>query len=70
MLLAIVVIRNLEMYQVDFKSAFLNGDINKIIFMEQPDGQVHQRKGGICLQVVEVSIWAKAKLKSLVPKAR
>jgi hypothetical protein len=39
-LLAIVVIRYLEIYQVDFKSAFLNGDLKEVIFMEQPDGQV------------------------------
>jgi hypothetical protein len=44
MLLAIVAIRNLEMYQVDFKSAFLNRDLNEIIFMEQPDGQVLKGK--------------------------
>jgi hypothetical protein len=40
LLLAIVVIRDLEVYQVDFKSAFLSGDLEEIIFMEQPNGHV------------------------------
>jgi hypothetical protein len=40
LLLAIVVIRDLEIYQVDFKSAFLSGDLEEVIIMEQPNGQV------------------------------
>jgi hypothetical protein len=38
MLLAIIVIRDLEVYQVDFKNAFLNGDLKEFIFIKQPDG--------------------------------
>jgi hypothetical protein len=38
LLLAIVVIRDLEVYQVDFKSALLSGDLEEVIFMEQPNG--------------------------------
>jgi hypothetical protein len=38
MSLAIVAIKDLEIYQVDFKNAFLNGDLNKTIFVKQLDG--------------------------------
>ncbi len=40
MLLVIDVMKNLEVYQVDFKSAFLNRDLNEVNFMEQPNGKV------------------------------
>ncbi len=40
LLLAIVVIRDLDIYQVDFKSAFMTDDLEEVIFVEQHDGQV------------------------------
>jgi len=39
-----IVIRDLEVYQGDFKSAFLNGDLEEVIFMEQRNGQVSERQ--------------------------
>lgn len=38
MLLGIVAIENLELHQMDVKTAFLNGDLKEEIFMEQPEG--------------------------------
>ena len=38
MLIAIVAIHNLEIHQMDVKTAFLNGDLDKEIYMEQPRG--------------------------------
>ena len=38
MLIAIVAIHNLEIYQMDVKIAFLNGDLDEEIYMEQPEG--------------------------------
>ena len=38
MLIAIVVIHNLEIHQMDVKTAFLNGDLDEEIYMEQPEG--------------------------------
>ncbi len=48
MLLVIVAIRYLEVHHVDFKSAFLNGDLNEAIFTKQPDGQVEGREKLVC----------------------
>ena len=38
MLIAIAAIHNLEIHQMDVKSAFLNGDLDEEIYMEQPEG--------------------------------
>ena len=36
MLIAIIVLHNLDIHQTDVKTAFLNGEINEEIYMEQP----------------------------------
>ena len=38
MLIDIVAIHNLEIHQMDLKTAFLNGDFDEEIYMEQPEG--------------------------------
>ena len=38
MVLAIVASRNLEVHQMDVKAAFLNGNLNEEIYIEQPKG--------------------------------
>ena len=38
MLMAIAVLHNLEIHQMDVKSTFLNGELNDEIYMEQPEG--------------------------------
>ena len=40
MVLAIAALRNLEIHQMDVKTAFLNGDLDEEIYMEQPKGFV------------------------------
>ena len=40
MLIAIAAIHNFEIYQMDVKIAFLNGDLDEEIYMEQPEGFV------------------------------
>ena len=38
MLIAIAALHNLEIHQMDVKKAFLNGDLNEEIYMDQPEG--------------------------------
>lgn len=38
MLISIAVIYNLEIYQMNVKTAFLNGELEEEIYMEQPEG--------------------------------
>ena len=38
MLIAIAVLHNLDIHQMDVKTAFLNGELNEEIYMEQPGG--------------------------------
>ncbi|TLX69534.1 hypothetical protein E9993_22935, partial [Labilibacter sediminis] len=40
MVLAIAAIRNLQIHQMDVKTAFLNGELEEEIYMEQPEGFV------------------------------
>ena len=40
MILAIAALRNLEVHQMDVKTAFLNGDIDETIYMVQPENFV------------------------------
>jgi len=47
MLTAIAVLHNLDIYQMDVKTAFLNDELNEEIYMEQPEefivkGQEHK----------------------------
>ncbi|CAM8923791.1 unnamed protein product [Rhodiola kirilowii] len=47
MIIAIAALHNLEIYQMDVKPAFLNGDLEEEIYMEQPEGcrePGHKRK--------------------------
>ena len=38
MLIDIAAIHNLEIHQMDVKTAFLNGDLDEEIYMEKPEG--------------------------------
>jgi hypothetical protein len=68
-LLAIVAIKNLGRYQVDFKNAFLNGDLDETIFMKQLDGHVFKGDEEFVCKL-QKSIWSKVEFKNLVLKAK
>ena len=38
MLISIAALFNIEIHQMDVKTAFLNGDLNAVIYMEQSEG--------------------------------
>ena len=40
LLIAIVAIYDLKIHQMDIKTAFLNGDLEEEIYMDQPEGFV------------------------------
>ena len=40
MLIAIAVVYKLEIHQMDVKAAYLNGDLEEEIYLEQPEGFV------------------------------
>lgn len=41
--LSMVCSEDLELHQIDVKTAFLNGDLNEDVFMEQPEGFVNEK---------------------------
>ena len=43
-LIVLASIHNLVIHQMDVKTAFLNGDLEKEIYMDQPEGCVVQGK--------------------------
>ena len=49
-MLSLVVQYNLELEQMDVKTAFLHGDLEETIYMEQPEGfKVQKNKDMVCL---------------------
>ncbi|GKB85421.1 calcineurin B-like protein 4 [Tanacetum coccineum] len=49
MILAISVLRNWEVHQMDVKMTFLNGDLDKVLYMNQPEGfMAHGLESKVC----------------------
>nr|GEZ00526.1 retrotransposon-related protein [Tanacetum cinerariifolium] len=53
MILSIAALRNLEVYQMDVKTAFLNGDLEEDIYMNQPEGFIAPRQEGKVCRIVK-----------------
>ncbi len=47
-ILALMAIENMEIHQMDIKTAFINGDLEKKIYMEQPKGFTHEGEHVVC----------------------
>ena len=49
MLIAIAVLHNLDIHQMDVKTAFLNGELSEEIYMEQPEDLKSRAKNTRCV---------------------
>ena len=52
--IAIAIAKGWSLHQMDIKNAFLHGDFQEEVYMEQPLGYVHAVH---CLQVEESLVW-------------
>ena len=52
-LLAIEAQRNYKIYQMDVKSAFLNGKLEEEVYIEQPDGFILDHDGSSVCKLIE-----------------
>ena len=55
-------LENWEIHQMDVKSAFLHGDLNEEIYMEQPQGFVIAGSEHLVCRLQKVIIWPEASL--------
>ncbi len=47
-ILALAAIEDMEIHQMDVKTAFVNGDLEEEIYMEQPEGFTHEGEHLVC----------------------
>ena len=59
MVLAIAVLRNLEIHQIDINASFLNGELDEEIYMEQPEGFFYSKRKKESMQISEILVWIK-----------
>jgi hypothetical protein len=65
-LLAYACAHNIKLYQMDVKSALLNGYINEEVYVEQPPGFKDDKKPNHVYKLKKGIIWLEASTKSMV----
>ena len=60
--MALVAHFDLELHQMDVKTAFLNGDLKENVYMKQPKGFYHGRQGKYGMLPKGIHLWIKASL--------
>nr|GFA99277.1 hypothetical protein [Tanacetum cinerariifolium] len=61
-LIAIAAYYDYEIWQMDVKTAFLNGYLNEEVYMKQPEGFVNLKYPKLCIQAKAFHLWAKASI--------
>ena len=70
MFLAYACHKKFKVYQMDVKSAFLNGDLEEEVYMEHPEGfQLTDNPDYVC-KIVESAIWIETSTTGLVLQIR
>ena len=65
-IMALVAHYDLELYQMDVKTAFLNGDLYENVYMAQPKGFVVEGKENLGCRPKKSILWLEASLKAVV----
>ena len=65
-IMALVAHYDLELHQMDVKTTFLNGDLEKNIYMAQPKGFVIEGKRMNGMPPKEIHLWIKTSFKTMV----
>ena len=65
-IMALVAHYDLELHQMDVKTAFLNRDLYEKFYMAQPKGFVMEGKENLSVPPEEIDLWFEASLKAVV----
>jgi hypothetical protein len=65
-IMALVAHYDLDLYQMDVRTAFLNGDLEENVYMAQPKGFVVKEKRKYVMPPKEINLWIKTSLKTMV----
>jgi Reverse transcriptase (RNA-dependent DNA polymerase) len=66
LILAIVAGLDLELYQMDVKTAFLNGNLEEEIYMEQPASFVVEGQEQKVCKLFEIYLWSQTIFQTMV----
>ena len=66
-IMALVAHFDLELHQMDVKTAFLNGDLHENVYMAQPEGFVMEGKEQLGCKTKEIHLWIKTSVQTMVP---